>query len=240
MDYKIEFVNFPKCYEDCNSYCCRGFNNEHFKMIKYDFVAIPLLEKEFLEYKKSGGIKGLEEPKKIEVFKLRGGQIIKIFWLQCHLKGLCNPHSNRPLMCKVYPLMPKVNNKGEIKDFLPATFFDLFFDDTTHPCTLVAKSKEDVKRQLNTSLAPLLSDPLYIFAFRACEVLAKYLKDELIKDFGSHFISNIPKEQISKFWQKVEMLLLFRKAWRNEKFYNEISDIHDEIAAIWGEFLAFE
>lgn len=240
MKQETEFVNFPKCYESCGGYCCKGFKNANFKFFDGSYVALPLLEKEFNEYKKSGGIIGLEEAKKIEEFKLKNGAILRIFWLHCSLVGLCNPHQNRPLICKLYPFLPKVDNKGEILDFFSATFFDLFYDKSSHPCTLVAQHEDEVKAQLKNSLEPLLKDPLYIFAFRACELLAVYLRNLLKKEFGSYLINKINDENHAKFWQKAEMLLLLRKAWRNQEFYNEICDIHDEIAQIWGEFLPFK
>ena len=111
MKQETEFVNFPKCYESCGGYCCKGFKNANFKFFDGSYVALPLLEKEFNEYKKSGGIIGLEEAKKIEEFKLKNGAILRIFWLHCSLVGLCNPHQNRPLICKLYPFLPKVDNR---------------------------------------------------------------------------------------------------------------------------------
>ena len=99
----LEFINFPKCYEGCGGYCCTGFKNNNFNFFSSEVMALPLLEKEFNEYKKSGGIIGLEEAKKIEEFKLKNGAILRIFWLHCSLVGLCNPHQNRPLICKLYP-----------------------------------------------------------------------------------------------------------------------------------------
>ena len=89
-------------------------------------MALPLLEKEFNEYKKSGGIIGLEEAKKIEEFKLKNGAILRIFWLHCSLVGLCNPHQNRPLICKLYPFLPKVDNRGRILDFFLLLFLICF------------------------------------------------------------------------------------------------------------------
>lgn len=73
MKKEIEFVNFSKCYESCGGYCCDSFKNANFKFLKGSFVALPLLEKEFNEYKKSGGIIGLEEAKITEEFKLKNG-----------------------------------------------------------------------------------------------------------------------------------------------------------------------
>ena len=31
MKQETEFVNFPKCYESCGGYCCKGFKNANFK-----------------------------------------------------------------------------------------------------------------------------------------------------------------------------------------------------------------
>ena len=93
---------------------------------------------------------------------------------------------------------------------------------------------------LKISVKVLLDDPLYIFAFRVCYLLCEYLKEYLKNKFGSYFITDINKGEVQEFWQKVQWLLLTRKAWRNEKFYSEVCDIYDEIANVWGEFLPFE
>ena len=116
----------------------------------------------------------------------------------------------------------------------------LFYDKFSHPCLLISDSFEEVKEQLKISVKVLLDDPLYIFAFRVCYLLCEYLKEYLKNKFGSYFITDINKGEVQEFWQKVQWLLLTRKAWRNEKFYSEVCDIYDEIANVWGEFLPFE
>ena len=47
MKQETEFVNFPKCYESCGGYCCKGFKNANFKFFDGSYVALPLLENEF-------------------------------------------------------------------------------------------------------------------------------------------------------------------------------------------------
>lgn len=236
----LEFINFPKCYEGCGGYCCTGFKNNNFNFFSSEVMALPLLEKEYKQYIKSGGIKEKVELKKIEEFRLKNSRILKIYWLYCNAKGLCDPHENRPLICKLYPLLPKVDSSGKILDFFSASLFDLFYDKFSHPCLLISDSFEEVKEQLKISVKVLLDDPLYIFAFRVCYLLCEYLKEYLKKKFGSHFIADINRGEVQEFWQKVQWLLLTRKAWRNEKFYSEVCDIYDEIANVWGEFLPFE
>ena len=62
---------------------------------------------------------------------------------------------NRPLICKLYPFLPKVDNRGGILDFFSATFFDLFYDKSSHPCTLVAQHEDEVKAQSDKVIAML-------------------------------------------------------------------------------------
>lgn len=237
FDYKTEFIHSPQCYKTCNSYCCSGFQNENFSFIKHNFVMLPLLEHEFKEYKKNGCVKGLEEPKNIESFKLKNGHIVRLYWLQCELGGLCQPHQNRPLICKLYPFLPKVNAKGDILGYMPATFFDMIFDKDNHPCTLVRESSHKLQEELNNSLAPLLKEPAYIFAFMVCELLLERLQSMLNNKFGSYLLNKIPKNKTKEYYQNLEISLLLRSNWKNKEFFDKVNEIHDQIAKIWGEFL---
>lgn len=237
FNYKSEYIHIPKCYETCNSYCCIGKN---LNFLKHNFMMLPLLEQEFTEYTKSGAIKGLEKPKHIEKFQLKDGAIVRIYWLQCDLNGLCSPHENRPLICKLYPFLPKVDANGRLKGYMPASISEIIFDKSNHPCTLVKNSTNEICNQLNQNILPLLKQPIYIFAFMVYELLLTYFKNWLNKKFETHLISQMPKENIKKYYKEIEIDLLLRRAWKNQECINSINDAYNEIVKIWGNFLPFK
>ena len=191
MDYKKEYIYAPKCYESCAGYCCAGFTNENFKLIRSNFIALPLFDIEYQEYLKAGAIDGMEVAKKSEKFRLKGGQTITLHWLHCDKKGLCNPHANRPLVCKLYPILPKVSPNGEILGFFNGTIFDLFFSDKSHPCTLIRQNRQETQDMLKANLKDLLKDPNYIFIFMAANIAVEHLQNYIKAKFGTYIIDDI-------------------------------------------------
>ena len=240
MNYNQEYIYSPKCYESCAGYCCAGFANPHFKLIRSNFIALPLFDIEYKEYLKSGGIDGMEVAKKSEKFKLKSGQTFTIHWLHCDKKGLCHPHQNRPLICKLYPILPKINAKGEILGFFNGTIFDIFFADNTHPCTLIKTQKQNIENMLKSNLKELLKDPNYIFIFRVAQIVVEHLQNYIKAKFGTYIIDEISSDRVSEFWSEVEMAMVLRRAWSSDEFAFDINQAYQEIAQIWGEFLEVE
>ncbi|MEE3705414.1 hypothetical protein V2I29_07480 [Campylobacter sp. CX2-8023-23] len=240
MNYKQEYIYSPKCYESCGGYCCAGFTNQHFKLIRSNFIALPLFDIEYQEYLKAGAIDGMEMAKKSEKFKLKGSQTFTIHWLHCDKKGLCNPHQNRPLICKLYPILPKVNAKGEIIGFFNGTIFDIFFTDFSHPCTLIKEQRKNIEDMLKANLKELLKNPNYIFIFKVAQIVVEHLQNYIKAKFGTYIIDEIPSNKVAEFWSQIEMAMVLRRAWNSDKFISDINRAYEEIAKIWGEFLQVE
>ncbi|MDA3969557.1 hypothetical protein [Helicobacter ibis] len=219
--YNTEFVAFKDCHLTCNGYCCTM--NKEFSILSK--ITLPLLEDEYSYYEQNGGISNIDEIKK-EEFTLLNGKNLTLYYLICDCKGLCNPHSMRPLICRIYPFIPKISYKGECEGFLYASFFDVIYNDTNHPCTLVREHKEEIFENLKEKLEPLLHEPKLIFAFKALEIVYSYLlaKLDLTQD-------------INTLNKKLEFLLLSRKAWNNEDFKQEITQSYEKIVKNFGEFL---
>ncbi|TLD83461.1 hypothetical protein LS70_004675 [Helicobacter sp. MIT 11-5569] len=230
--YKLEFVYFKDCYSTCDSYCCKNFLGENFKILNQKAVTLALLEGEYEYYRQKGGIQNITTPAKKEEFTLKNGKKFVLYFLSCECSGLCNPHSMRPLLCRIYPYFPRVSAKGEILGFFPAALMDLFYSSSlTHPCTLARVHSIELEKQLRQNLQVLLEIPLFIFVFRAAEVLAMSLQ----KYLGNVHIDTI--EQKDKFLHKLEWSLLSNKAWNNEEFKESIVQIYTQIAEIYGDFL---
>lgn len=219
--YNTEFVAFKDCYLSCNGYCCSI--SKDFSIISN--ITLPLLEEEYNYYKNNSGIQNITEVKK-EEFILENGKKFVLYYLICKCSGLCNPHSMRPLICRIYPYIPRVSFDGKIEGFLYASLFDVIYNDTNHPCTLVKENKKEILETLTHKLQPLMLEPKLIFAFKALEAIYTHLmaKLDLTKDLKT----------VNK---KLEFLLLSRKAWNNEVFKKEITRIYCEITRYFGDFL---
>ena len=72
------------------------------------------------------------------------------------------------------------------------------------------------------------------------ELLLAYFKNWLNKKFETHLISQMPKENIKKYYKEIEIDLLLRRAWKNQECINSINDAYDEVVKIWGNFLPFK
>lgn len=220
--YNTEFVAFKDCYlSGCGGYCCDI--SKDFSIISS--ITLPLLEEEYNYYRQKGGIQNINDFKK-EEFILQNGKKFTLYYLICNCKGLCNPHSMRPLICRIYPFIPKVSFKGECEGFLYASLFDVIYNDLNHPCTLARENKEEIFITLQEKLKPLLLKPKLIFAFKTIEILYTHLLSRL----------NLNKD-LSKCNKRLEFLLLSRKAWKSEAFKHEISQAYEEIAKNFGDFL---
>ncbi len=231
--YATEFVNFKDCYKSCDSYCCNNFLSKNFKILNSKQVILPLLESEYLYYKSKGGIQNIKDEKS-ETYVLKNSKKLKLYFLYCECGGLCEPHSLRPLICRIYPYFPLINQKGEILGFYPASLMDLFYSkEEAHCCTLVKENNIELKRQLTQNLKPLLEIPLFIFAFRALEILTKTLQHYL----QNKHIDTLEESEKKKFFQKLEWSLLSNKAWNNGQFKDSILKEYEAIAKNFGDFL---
>lgn len=216
--YAMKFVDFPNCYTTCNNgECCQ----KRLTNINDRSLMLPLLEDEYKYYKKIGGLDGLNEPKK-EEFILKNGKVFRLYYLLCNKQGLCAPQANKPLICRLYPYFPKVNEKGEMLGYLYASIFDVYLDKKTHYCTLVRERDDELKKQLQSAKI-LLKFPIFIFAFKCVEILQNHLLDYLNQSAFSE--------------QNLAKAILFRLPFKSENFKNEISKAYDEIAKNFGDFL---
>ena len=140
----------------------------------------------------------------------------------------------RPLICRLYPYLPRVSYQGELLGFYPASLMDLFFsNENAHYCTLVREHDTELRAQLAQNLKQLLRIPLYIFVFRALEVLCQTLQEYL----GNVCLDTLEQETRGEFLQKLEWCLLSNKAWDNEAFKEKTTQIYTEIAQEFGDFL---
>ncbi|WP_299549892.1 hypothetical protein [uncultured Helicobacter sp.] len=235
--YKLEFVHFKECYLTCDSYCCKNFLGENFKILNQNAVTLALLEGEYKFYTQKGGIKNITALARKEEFTLQNGKTFTLYFLSCECAGLCSPHCMRPLLCRIYPYFPIVNARGEILDFYPASLMDLFFSNKqAHKCTLVREHDAELQAMLKTSLKPLLKIPLFIFVFQAMEILAKSLQKTMQNNIGDIKVDLLNSSNKDLFFKKLEWNLFSRKAWQSN-FNAQITQSYTEIAKNFGEFL---
>ncbi len=233
-----EYVFFKECYKTCNGYCCNNFHADKFKFINKDNVILPMIEHEFLAMQNSGGMDNVKDYKE-KTFTLKCGKKLKVYFLECGVKGLCSPHCNRPLICKIYPYFPLVNENGDFLGVREVAMLDLFYkDDKNHPCTLVNTHKEQLLKEYKQSIKELLKEPIMIFIFMLLEILDKYLMNYFKGYYDEPFLDVLDENAKKDFFAKYETNALLFKAYRNNGFADEVNDLYLRLEAKYGEKLS--
>jgi len=221
--YKEELFTAKNCYLECGGYCCNNFFGQYYSILDKNNVVLPMSDDEYNEYKKHK-VDNLKE-KKYQI-KIKDKEFI-FYLLFCNEKGLCNPHQNRPLICKIYPYIPKVNLEGEVIGFNYASFMDLFYSaKDKHNCPLVFKDEKRIQDEIIKNLPKLDAKMIFIFI----------LLDKVMEKLKSYFPTNIDKlnqTELKKFILKFEMLLLTGKVFKKIN----IEEIYEDVKNIYGDFL---
>ena len=229
--YSKDMIYAPNCWKTCEGYCCKNFYGKYQSVLDNKGVALPMLESEYAHYKAIGGIENIPKPAQKRTFTLENGKSFNIYVLSCTAGGLCNPHGHRPLICRIYPYFPVLNEHGDILDFEFAALMDLFYSNPKkfHKCTLVRERDEQVKADLRKNIQPLLQDPEVIFVFMCLKALVDRLKDKM----DGH-IDGLDDAQMKKFINKYEWMVLSGKPWRDSAFSQQISQIYERVKKAHG------
>ena len=222
--YEKDFIYVNECYKLCDGYCCKNFFGEYFKFLDKEAVILPLIDEEYEEYKKRGGIENINATKKEIFFE---DKIFTFYLLKCKEKGLCNPHLNRPFICRVYPYLPVVDIDGNIIDFVYAALIDNLVNRDFHKCPLV--KEESIKNSLKNNLKDISFSPKMIFALNLANLLVKYLKIYIPERMENSNIKDIVK--------KFEMLFLSNKIFKDKNFQLETKEIYNKVKDRYGDFL---
>jgi len=231
--YRTEFISVSECWKTCGGYCCNNFFGDYLKILDKNSVSLPMTEDEFCYYESIGGISNITSTPKNREFILKNGKKFKIYFLSCSCKGLCKPHSARPLICRIYPYFPIVNAQGQILDYDYCAIMDIFYTSPKiHRCSLINNSdlNEKIKAQLNFLLPEMLKDPFQIFVF----MMIKLFIDSFREAMGEK-IDKIDHCQIGSFIGKFEKILLLGKPWKTNYFQTKIIETYEEIKNVWKE-----
>lgn len=228
--YEMKFVDQPGCWTSgCNSYCCTHKSDDLSFSILTGGAGMIFFEQEY-DFLLSGGRlqDGFGEKSRRMNFSLAAGLDLKFVISKCALNGICTIREYRPLCCKLYPFLPRVNPEtSEITGFLSGTVFDLFWSvlGRDHPCTLVRTKPAEVQRQILPALTRLLEHPYFLYHFRAVELFLDYTADGIAAIRKAH--PDLASQELSKKW---ELLYLSGKAFDKEKLRADILESYRIVA----------
>lgn len=217
----IEIVKFKKCYKSCNSHCC-GKDN-----------VLPMLEAEFLAMKEN--INPLTLDYFYKDLKLKCGVKIKIYFIKCDKLGLCLNHQNRPLVCKLYPYFPIIDENANLLGVREISFYDLFYkNDKNHPCTLVNTHKKELLAMYYQNIKQILNEPIMIFVFMALEILTNYLQNYVKNKHKDVDFDRLNKDIKKDFFAKNDIFV----ALKDSSFQNDINNLYLKLEKLYKQDLS--
>jgi Fe-S-cluster containining protein len=223
--YETEFFQAPGCYLECGGYCCNNFFGKYYRFLDSESVVLPLIDDEYEIYRKRGGIENVDA-KKYEI-EVKPRKKLVFYLLHCREKGLCKPHTNRPLICRIYPYLPKLDDWGKGVGWQYASLMDIFYSSAQrHSCPLVRENAETIKREIMENM-PAWS-PKMILALQLIDALI-----ENIKTMIPEKIDTLNEEEQRALIAKFEMLILSGKAFKAI----DMAGIYDRLAKVHGDFL---
>jgi len=221
--YEREFFSAPGCYLECGGYCCNNFFGRYYAILDRESVMIPMTDDEYEVYRSRGGIENVTVTR--HEIAIGEGKRFVFYLLSCKEKGLCRPHANRPMVCRLYPRLPRVDEYGEIIGFNEASLMDLFYQKSAHPCPLVAKD-QGVEEQIARNFPK--PDAKTIFALMLADAVMKALVRLLPEK-----LDTADEEQIRRLARRFEAAMLGGKIFRSI----DVVSIYKKVAAVHGEFL---
>lgn len=212
------------CWETCNSYCCN----------KKELI-IPLFPGEYKFLEKNNLLeKDFEESHRQFKFNVKN-TTFKIDTIICKLKGKCVYHQNRPVICKLFPLFPVVQDDGKIIGIEILDPFDMFwgyiFEDNrllANPCTLVSALNPKLITQFINLCNNILLYPINIFYIMLSHIYKRNLFDLIINKYP-----HLLKEGPDIFFQKYKPFLRM-KNMDTAKLKHEAEELFDKFTSHWG------
>lgn len=221
----MPFPSVDQCWTQCGGYCCGNFHG----IGGQNEVVIPLFPGEDALHA-STPLRGRVRYSS-RSFTLPDGHKTSVTFLHCSCGGACQPHSHRPLICRLYPYFPVCDVQGLLTGIDACSLADIFYQEITgqQKCPVFAADILDSNPDFAQSLRVILQNPqniLFIMAINlVCQHLhmalrpcvgtpAKHLKKQETVDFGNDLL----KKQFS-------MMLFTLSPWKTAAFRDDFQTL---------------
>jgi len=234
-----DFIYEDQCWTSCNGgFCC---SNNHpdfaFQLIPTNGTTIIYLEDEYEWLSRHGTVPGPHNMGSVPnslTFEFGAPRPLSLLQLPCHLLGLCKGVIDKPLLCKLYPMLPILAADGTLEDVSPASIFDLTMaiKGIQTPCTIVAKRAVYLARW-RSAVSPLkaLRHPYLILYLRAAKHFADIYTEKLR---GSAKLQDLSGKDFWKIW---ELQYLSGQLIDTDELARRVRTTYDELVARYGAFL---
>ena len=195
--------------------------------MRHNSAGMIFIHSEWEYCKKIGKLQvGFEDLAKEISFEISPGRVIKLVTTYCCLEGLCTYPEFRPLICRFYPFFPRVSvEERKVTGYVYGSVLDQYWDSlgVEHPCYL-RRSHEELCMEAINRLEPLLQNPALLFYFKAIEIVAGRVLDDLKAGFPEIF-SLPPKE----FFQRWEIIYLTGRAFNVDGLREDLANLDQEV-----------
>jgi hypothetical protein len=229
--YDEDGIYQEKCWADCNSYCCNSIKG--FKFLD-NHQTIPFFPGEYEYLEKQGFLQsGFKETHNCTDLIINGEKH-EVHTVKCILKGICSNHKYRPVICRLYPLFPRVDYYGKIEEFEWLWPVDLFWEDLARnnesivsPCKLNKYGMTTINRLIKMC-AMLCEKPINIFYIK----LANLYKSELYMKIHTEIVNaRLSTEEFIKIYENTILDGTYLENMENEatKILKRMQLVHGEV-----------
>jgi hypothetical protein len=123
---------------------------------------------------------GFKKQSRFWEFPFSKGLSLNFVTSVCSLEGKCTIPKYRPLICKLYPYLPRINFETlEVVGHVNASVVDQFWSSLKiqEPCTLAREKSDIIKQQMQPAVEVLLEYPYLLFYIKATELFLDMISE---------------------------------------------------------------
>ena len=236
--HRQPFVVEDRCWTFCNGgFCCSNHHPQfQFQLIPTRGTTIIYLDAEYEWLARHGAVPGPgrgDAVPNVLSFDFGGPRPLAIVQMPCRLLGKCQGAIDKPLLCRLYPMLPVLDVDGHLEAVYPASIFDLTMEvrGLVSPCTVLDKREIYRARwQASDTWLDCLRHPYLIFHLQAAKHFAEVYSERLRSSQVLHGLSD------QLFWKKWEMQYLAGELVDSELLARKIRATYQDLVDRYGEF----
>lgn len=183
-----EIFKADGCWQTCNGgFCCSNACHPdlEFQFIPTHGTTLIYLDQEYDHLRRAG--RAPNEGVKELIFDFGCPSPLRLIHVPCSLLGQCSKTLERPLICKLYPFIPILDQDGNFEDLRPASIFDLTMSirQETIPCSMLKHRKWfEALWSDSIGLIQVMRHPYLIFYSRAVKHFSDIYSQKLLQEDG--------------------------------------------------------
>lgn len=229
--YDIDLVYQPDCYKLCGDAHCCSFarHKQHFRILgKRAFQELPLLPGEYAFLAARDQLRQFGEfERKASAYPLGDGRALCVDSIVSYRTGGCVcEHATRPIVCRLYPLLPVIDEVGRVSGIEPFGVYEELERISEQAPACQIQSLPLAQLELFLSVCRLLAEePLISFHLAAYRLAKRHVAARL---------AQARKGQENVFAQ-FEWALLRKRLFDHDALRSELCGLAERYRAHWGE-----